>query len=499
MRIDVARRTRAARSPLKVGHGHAAPSGCDLYGAAPADGLPDRRTDYPEDRATRRSENAGRVLRGVKPSRKGARGEGGGPRVGPSRGRGAGTRNGENVDLQLMLVIAGLFIGVVVGLTGMGGGALMTPVLVIFFGVPPLAAVSSDLVVSAVMKPVGGLVHLRRGTVDLRLVGLLCLGSVPSAFCGVLVSRALGNDTSVQEWTKFALGVALLLAATGLIAKAYLALVARGRRAAQRAARQAGPPARGACSRAVVPDRRSPAPGSHPARRCDRWTDRRDDVGGVRLADHHRAARPLSEAQRGRPGGHRPRPGGAAGGLGRAGAPAVRRLPVRPDRLAPGRLPTRGVPRRPTVVQGPRGPRAPRARSGAPRLGSEAAGPERRGDGPDLGRRRGRGTSRVDGRTGSSRLAGPRAHVVAGHRATVHLSHCFVSHCFVVNWSTPNFGARDLRRDPFVIRPGRLRSLATRARRPPGNPSPGDLPRHPPNSACPVVTRGNRGPTAPLG
>lgn len=139
-----------------------------------------------------------------------------------------------------MLVIAGLFIGVVVGLTGMGGGALMTPVLVIFFGVPPLAAVSSDLVVSAVMKPVGGLVHLRRGTVDLRLVGLLCLGSVPSAFCGVLVSRALGNDTSVQEWTKFALGVALLLAAAGLIAKAYLALVARGRRAAQRAARQAG-------------------------------------------------------------------------------------------------------------------------------------------------------------------------------------------------------------------------------------------------------------------
>jgi uncharacterized protein len=142
-----------------------------------------------------------------------------------------------------MLVIAGLFIGVVVGLTGMGGGALMTPVLVIFFGVPPLAAVSSDLVVSAVMKPVGGLVHLRRGTVDLRLVGLLCLGSVPSAFCGVLVSRALGNDTGVQEWTKFALGVALLLAATGLIAKAYLALVARGRRAAQRAARQAGRPA----------------------------------------------------------------------------------------------------------------------------------------------------------------------------------------------------------------------------------------------------------------
>jgi uncharacterized membrane protein YfcA len=135
-----------------------------------------------------------------------------------------------------LLVVAGFVIGVVVGMTGMGGGALMTPALVLFFNVPPLAAVSSDLVVSAVMKPVGGAVHLRRGTVDLRLVGLLCAGSVPSAFCGVLVSRALGQGAGVQEWTKMALGAALLLAAAGLIVRAYQALVARGRRAARRAA-----------------------------------------------------------------------------------------------------------------------------------------------------------------------------------------------------------------------------------------------------------------------
>jgi uncharacterized membrane protein YfcA len=140
------------------------------------------------------------------------------------------------VDLQLSLIVAGLLIGVVVGMTGMGGGALMTPVLVIFFGVPPLAAVSSDLVVSAVMKPVGGLVHLRHGTVNLRLVGLLCAGSVPSAFCGVLVSRALGGASGVQEWTKVALGVALLLAASGLILRAYHDMVGRGRRATERAA-----------------------------------------------------------------------------------------------------------------------------------------------------------------------------------------------------------------------------------------------------------------------
>ena len=89
---------------------------------------------------------------------------------------------------------AGFGVGIVVGLTGMGGGALMTPMLVLFFGVPPLAAVSSDLVVSAVMKPFGGVVHARRGTVNWRLVGWLCVGSVPSAFCGVLLARAVGGD-----------------------------------------------------------------------------------------------------------------------------------------------------------------------------------------------------------------------------------------------------------------------------------------------------------------
>jgi len=144
------------------------------------------------------------------------------------------------VELDLLLIAAGLVIGLVVGMTGMGGGALMTPALVLFFGVPPLAAVSSDLVVSAVMKPVGGAVHLRRGTVNLKVVGLLCLGSVPAAFCGVLVSRALGQGAGVQQWTKTALGVALLLAATGLIIRAYQGMVARGQRAALRAARREG-------------------------------------------------------------------------------------------------------------------------------------------------------------------------------------------------------------------------------------------------------------------
>jgi len=122
------------------------------------------------------------------------------------------------------LAAAGFGVGVVVGLTGMGGGALMTPILVLFFGIPPLAAVSSDLVASAVMKPVGSAVHIRRGRVDWRLVAWLCAGSIPAAFGGVLVSKALGNGAGVQEVVRIALGVALLLAVAGLVLRAYLRL-----------------------------------------------------------------------------------------------------------------------------------------------------------------------------------------------------------------------------------------------------------------------------------
>jgi uncharacterized membrane protein YfcA len=128
------------------------------------------------------------------------------------------------------LVAACFGIGVVVGLTGMGGGALMTPVLVLFFNIPPLTAVSSDLVAAAVMKPVGGAVHLRRGTVNLDLVKWLCVGSVPAAFCGVLLMRALGDGDRIQGMVQLALGVALLIAATGLTVRAYMRLLERAHR-----------------------------------------------------------------------------------------------------------------------------------------------------------------------------------------------------------------------------------------------------------------------------
>ena len=133
------------------------------------------------------------------------------------------------MTFDLPLAIAALGIGIVVGLTGMGGGALMTPVLVLFFDVLPLTAVSSDLVASAVMKPVGSVVHLRRGTVHLGLVKWLCAGSIPAAFAGVLVARTLGAGDEVQNVIRSALAIALLFSAGGLMVRAYIRLVEHAR------------------------------------------------------------------------------------------------------------------------------------------------------------------------------------------------------------------------------------------------------------------------------
>ena len=127
------------------------------------------------------------------------------------------------------LAVAGLIVGLVVGLTGMGGGALMTPILVFFFGVPPLAAVSSDVVASFFMKPIGGLVHLRRGTVHLGLVKWLCVGSVPGAFSGVLLLRLAGNGEQLQSALLILLGIVLLVAALAMTVKAYFRLRERER------------------------------------------------------------------------------------------------------------------------------------------------------------------------------------------------------------------------------------------------------------------------------
>jgi uncharacterized protein len=135
------------------------------------------------------------------------------------------------MHINFSLSIAGLVVGLLVGLTGMGGGALLTPVLVLFFRVLPLAAISSDLLTSLVMKPVGAAVHLRRRTVNWRLVGWLSAGSVPAAFGGAVCIGAIGHSHTAQHAVKLAIGIALLLSVAATVARQLL----------DRRARRSGP------------------------------------------------------------------------------------------------------------------------------------------------------------------------------------------------------------------------------------------------------------------
>lgn len=126
------------------------------------------------------------------------------------------------MDLSWAIVVAGLLVGLCVGLTGMGGGALMTPILVMLFGIDPTAAVGSDLLASVAMKPVGAVVHQRAGTVRWELVRWLVPAAVPAGFAGAFLMQLFGTGAVLQDRLKLALGVALLLAVVGMGARALL-------------------------------------------------------------------------------------------------------------------------------------------------------------------------------------------------------------------------------------------------------------------------------------
>src|ERR1700753_1973803 len=94
------------------------------------------------------------------------------------------------------IVLFGLCIGVLVGMTGMGGGSLMTPLLILIFGTSPTTAIGTDIVYSAITKMVGSWRHLRMGTVNLELVKWLSFGSVPAALAGVALVSVLEDHIS---------------------------------------------------------------------------------------------------------------------------------------------------------------------------------------------------------------------------------------------------------------------------------------------------------------
>lgn len=123
----------------------------------------------------------------------------------------------------LSVLVVSLGVGVVVGLTGMGGGALMTPAL-IFLGVPPTTAVANDLVAAAANKSVGAAVHWKHGSPNVHLAKWLILGSVPFAFAGAYIVRAVGAGADQEAFVKVAIGCALLLTASTYTLRVYLQL-----------------------------------------------------------------------------------------------------------------------------------------------------------------------------------------------------------------------------------------------------------------------------------
>jgi uncharacterized protein len=121
-----------------------------------------------------------------------------------------------------LLIVFGFGVGVLVGATGMGGGSLMTPLLILLFGIKPVVAIGTDLAYAAVTKTVGGYRHLRKGTVDKGLALWLGAGSIPGALGGVVVldrlHAAYGDD--IDTWVLVAVAAALALTGVLVLARA---------------------------------------------------------------------------------------------------------------------------------------------------------------------------------------------------------------------------------------------------------------------------------------
>jgi uncharacterized protein len=136
------------------------------------------------------------------------------------------------MHLDPFIILGSAIVGLLVGMTGAGGGALMTPMLILLFGVTPSAAISSDLVAAVVMRPIGAAVHLRAGTVNLRLVRWMVLGSVPAAFLGAYLLHLLGDSKAAQQHVEIALGAALLLGTGAMLLRLVMDRRRRGPQAA---------------------------------------------------------------------------------------------------------------------------------------------------------------------------------------------------------------------------------------------------------------------------
>ena len=119
--------------------------------------------------------------------------------------------------------LAGLLVGVVVGLTGVGGGSLMSPILILLFGIAPATAIGTDLWFAAITKSVGGYVHHRHASVDMGVVRTLAIGSIPAALLTGLWLWHIGLDRLGPGPLSHALGGVLILTAFATLFRRQLA------------------------------------------------------------------------------------------------------------------------------------------------------------------------------------------------------------------------------------------------------------------------------------
>lgn len=134
--------------------------------------------------------------------------------------------------IDASLALAGALTGFAVGLTGVGGGALLTPILLLIFGVAPHTAIATDLWFAAITKMIGARVHQANQQVDWQVVKRLWIGSLPAALLTV-VFVSLGHPVSKAAWLTNAIGFVVLLTAFGLIATPKLLAYGRRHRISQ--------------------------------------------------------------------------------------------------------------------------------------------------------------------------------------------------------------------------------------------------------------------------
>lgn len=131
------------------------------------------------------------------------------------------------MDLQAGLIIAGLVVGFIVGMTGVGGGSLMTPIL-LYFGIPPSTAVGTDLLYAAITKCGGVFVHNKKNNINWKITGWLSLGSVPAALITLWILHSLKVDTTaLNNIIKYSLGWALVFTSVAILFKKKLLVLSQ--------------------------------------------------------------------------------------------------------------------------------------------------------------------------------------------------------------------------------------------------------------------------------